>query len=67
MENDRILTRQQAADYLNVGLTLLDRIIHRRDNPIPHIRVGKRVVIPRDALEAWISAEVERNGGEVEG
>ena len=66
MDNSRILTRRQAADYLNVGLSLLDKTIHRQDNPLPHIQVGKRVVIPRDALDAWIDAEIMRNGGATE-
>lgn len=63
MNERQILTRQQTADYLTVGLTSLDKMIARRDNPLPHIRVGRRVVIPREALERWIQEETERNGG----
>ena len=64
MTDRATMTRQQTADYLNVGLTTLDKMISRRDNPLPHIRVGRRVIIPREALEAWIVTETERQSGE---
>ncbi len=61
MENSRIKTRQEAADYLGIGLSLLDQQIRRRAYPIPHIRVGRRVLIPSDELDRWIAEETERN------
>ena len=58
-----MMPRQQTADYMSIGLTSLDKIITRRDNPLPHIKVGRRVVIPRAALETWIREETERQTG----
>ena len=61
-ETRRVLTRQECADYLSIGLTTLDKMIRRRDNPLPHVIVGsKRVVIPKDLLDRWIDNEAERN------
>ena len=68
MTDRRILTRQEAAQYLSIGLSTLDKLVAQRENPLPHIRTGRRVLIPRDALEAWLNSELKRqsrNGGEV--
>ena len=35
--------------------------IHRAENPLPHIRVGRKYIIPRAALEAWLMEEAARN------
>ena len=57
---EKIHTRQQAADALAIGLSTLDKLMARKDNPLPHIRVGRRVLIPADKLDEWISEEQER-------
>lgn len=65
MPEKRIFTRQEAADYLGVSLNLFDKLISRRFHPVPHIRVGKRVLIPVNAFDEWIDAEADRTGVEV--
>lgn len=55
-----IVTRQGTADLLGIGLSTVDRLINRRDHPLPHIRVGRRVLIPFGMLEDWIKEEAER-------
>ena len=62
MEEKRVLTRQEAADYMSVGVCTLDKMIRRRDNPLPHVIMGsKRVLIPKNLLDKWIDNEAERN------
>lgn len=63
MNEKTMMSRQQAADYMSIGLSSIDKMIARRDNPLPHIKVGRRVVIPKAALETWIEEEIERQTG----
>ena len=60
MSENLMYSQQEGADVLGIGLNTLHKLIVRRENPLPHIRVGKRVLIPRDRLEAWIEAETDR-------
>ncbi len=56
-----VLTRQQAADYMNVSLNSIAAFMHRAENPIPFFRVGARkILFPLDALNDWMHEEVER-------
>ncbi len=51
---DRLLTRQEAADYLNVTLRFVTRCVQQRR--VRYIRVGSMVRIPESALEEYIEA-----------
>ena len=42
------LTRAQAAKYLSLCLTSLDKL------GIPHIRAGKRILYRREAIDKWL-------------
>jgi len=59
------LTRKEAAEYCNVSLPSLAAFLKRADNPIPHIKVGRKYVIPADGLREWLAQEAERNGNPV--
>ena len=48
-----LLNVQEASELLGVGTALVYEMV-RRDE-IPHIRLGRLVKIPRQALEAWIA------------
>ena len=61
MEGKLTLTRNEAARELSVSLPVLDAWLHRAENPLPHIRCSRRVIIPADGLQAWLSEEVARN------
>ena len=37
--------------------------IHRSENPLPHIKIGRKYMVPRAALEAWLMEEAARNAG----
>lgn len=49
-----VLTIEEAARLLRVGETTLRD--HLRRGEIPHVRLGRRVLIRRDTLLAWIEA-----------
>jgi excisionase family DNA binding protein len=48
----RLLTLPQAAAYMNCALWQVRQLVWRKD--IPHIKMGKRFVVDRGDLDAWI-------------
>jgi excisionase family DNA binding protein len=48
----RLLTLPQAAAYMNCALWQVRQLVWRRD--IPHIKMGKRFVVDRGDIDAWI-------------
>jgi len=50
MNNDtQLLTRKEAASFLKIGLSLFDKM------EIPGIKIGRRVVFRKSALESWLA------------
>lgn len=49
---DRLYTREEAAEVLNVTLRFVTRCVQERR--IRYVRVGRMVRIPRSALDAFI-------------
>jgi excisionase family DNA binding protein len=45
---------------LCLSRTTLWRLQRRRRKPIPHVKVGSRVLFPIDAVQRWLSAEANR-------
>ncbi|MGL4609250.1 MAG: excisionase family DNA-binding protein [Trueperaceae bacterium] len=44
---------RSAAKYIGVSAPTLLKLIHDTKE-IPHKRVGKRVIVPKAALDAWL-------------
>ncbi len=44
----------EAAELLGVSRSTLHRAV--RAGAVPHVRIGRRIVIPAKALEDWLSA-----------
>lgn len=53
------LTRMEGAKFLRIGLSSFDRLLKRKNDPIPCLRVGHKIIIPMDALSAWIARQTE--------
>jgi hypothetical protein len=51
-----ILTRQQAAEYLHVCRTTLDRL------NLPRIQLRRRIVFKKAILEAWLEEHTQIKG-----
>lgn len=49
----RYLTGPQLVERLAISPTALTRLAARKDDPIPHIRIGNAYRIPIDLLEPW--------------
>ncbi|MCL6521394.1 MAG: helix-turn-helix domain-containing protein [Firmicutes bacterium] len=53
-----VLTVAEVARLLRVGQTTLRQALKRGD--IPHVRLGRRILIRRDALFAWMEEREQR-------
>ncbi len=57
-DTKRTLTRKETATSLGIGLVALDMLLRRRDDPLPSVRVGRRVIVPIKEFELWLSRQV---------
>ena len=53
-----MLTVQDVADVLGIGLAHAYEVAHRKD--FPTITLGSRIIVPRDKLMAWIEEQAAR-------
>lgn len=61
------LTRKEAAEQCNVSLPTLDAYLQRRENPMPCIRAGRKVIIPLEPLKEWLEKESTQQTGACNG
>ena len=52
-----VLIPKEAASLLSVSMPTMYSLLHRRDDPIPSIQVGRKILIPRTGLEAWLDRQ----------
>ena len=50
-----VLTVPEAAELLRISRNLAYELVHQ--GGLPHIRLGRRILIPRFGLEQWIARE----------
>jgi|KBSSwiStaDraftv2_1062776.scaffolds.fasta_scaffold319829_2 excisionase family DNA binding protein len=50
--NETVLSREQVRDLLGVSLPLVDRLL--LSGELRHARLGRRVLIPREAVDMWL-------------
>ena len=67
-----VLTRREGAEAVGVGLSTFDKLLRRKENPVPSLRVGRKIVIPKEQFKMWLEAEGSRGfegwqGGELHG
>lgn len=53
------MTRKESAKAMGIGLQHLDALLKRAVDPVPSLRVGKRVLIPCEEFKAWLSRQVD--------
>jgi excisionase family DNA binding protein len=56
--NPILLTPQEAADYLNVSLRMVRRIIETKR--ISYIKIGKHIRFDKNEIDAYLSAHTIR-------
>ena len=52
--------RKEAAEAVGVSLPTLDAMLNREANPVPHFRIGKKVLIPVESFRQWLIDEAGR-------
>jgi len=57
--SDILMTRKQTAEYLNVCRTTLDRL------NCPKIRLRRRVLFSKIAIDKWLQEHTTNNGGQI--
>jgi hypothetical protein len=59
MNSDLVWTREQMMAQLGCGPDTLRALTRRRQNPIPSLNLGRRVLYPKQRVEAWLNANPE--------
>lgn len=55
MNHDKeILNANELAEFLGISKTVAYRLLHQDDFPV--LRLGKRLLVPRDSLKEWIAS-----------
>jgi hypothetical protein len=62
MNSDLVWTRQPMMAQLGCGSVTMTELTRRQKNPIPSVKVGRRVLSPKQRVEAWLNANPERVG-----
>ena len=52
---------EQTAKAMGVGVHTIQGWLRRKRDPLPHLRDGRRILIPRFLLIRWVREEAERN------
>ena len=58
-----MLTVQDVADVLGIGLAHAYEVAHRQD--FPTITLGSRIIVPRDKFMAWIDEQAAKKDGNI--
>ena len=55
-----MLTVPEVGEVLGISRASAYELVHSKD--FPSIRIGTRILVPKDKLIAWINEQVEVNG-----
>jgi excisionase family DNA binding protein len=59
MNDWEMMTLTDVSEYLSVSVSTVRRLINRGDDPMPHIRLGNSIRVPRSRLNQWIQDNME--------
>jgi excisionase family DNA binding protein len=62
---DRLKTAQEIADYLQIPLSAVYDLTHRK--AIPFLKIGSRLRFRKSEIEAWLDQQSEHPSGQCEG
>lgn len=53
--NDQLLTVREVARELRVSIFTVYRWMEHEEDPMPHIRIGRNIRIPRSEMRLWLN------------
>ena len=53
------LSLTEVAEVLGVSRPIVNRLVHQED--FPSFRIGKRIVVPKKALERWANEQINKS------
>lgn len=56
MDDEKLLTKQEIADFLNVSIKMIDRKVLM--NEIPYLKIGKLVRFSKSRVLAWAQESI---------
>lgn len=62
MQEKIALNVTETAEVLGVSRTVVYQLMHRDD--FPSFKIGKRTLVPKAALEAWVNKQAEFSSGQ---
>ena len=54
-----IYSTKDVKEILHTGNSMLQQMLNSETNPIPHFRIGRRIVIPCDLFHQWLDRQPE--------
>jgi len=58
------LSAEDVAEVLGISRAGAYTLLHSETVGFPVLAIGRRLVVPKDKLLAWIDAQIEQRGGE---
>lgn len=55
--NKLAYSRKEIKAILRIGNSTVQRLLTRDVDPIPHFRIGKKIIIPADLFNKWVAAQ----------
>lgn len=57
---EQMLTVREVAIILNIEIKSVYFYCSRKDNPLPHVRIGKHIRFSKETFEKWIKDQEEK-------
>lgn len=54
-----IYTKKEVQTILKAGNSTIQEYFNRDEDPIPHFRIGRRIVVPCDRFHQWLDRQAE--------
>ena len=58
-----VYSTQDIKRILGIGNSTIHGLLSREDGPIPHFRIGRRIVIPCNLFQQWLDNQTENYMG----
>ena len=59
-----IYSSRDIKEILHAGNSTLHELLNREDDPIPHFRLGRRIIVPCDQFQEWLIKQTTNAQGD---